>query len=63
METVLMPTVSKTSLSLRLLLLSMLNGDISGISAPMIKSKRDIQTKLPRISLNSNKSWRLGEGT
>jgi len=54
--------VNKTNLSLLLLLHLMLNGDISGTLALMIKLKKDIPTKHLMISLNSGPSWKLGVG-
>jgi len=61
MENHLIHIQNKTNLLLQLLLHLMLNGDISGTLAQMIKLKKDIQIKFHKISLNSNKLWTLGE--
>jgi hypothetical protein len=57
MENYLMPIQNKTNLSLLLHPHTMLNGDIFGTSAQMIKLKKDIQIKPPKIFINSNKLW------
>lgn len=61
MENHLIHIQNNTSQLLQLLLLSMLNGDISGTLAQMIKLKKDIPTKFHKIFLNLNKLWTLGE--
>jgi len=61
MENHLIHIQNKTNLLLQLLLHLMLNGDISGTLAQMIKLKKDIPIKFHKISLNSNKLWTLGE--
>ena len=61
MENHLIHIQNKTNPLLQLLLHLMLNGDISGTLAQMIKLKKDIPIKFHKISLNSNKLWTLGE--